>query len=658
MSDLEAIQGALVRAARHRRWQMAWNGFWRGVFAGAVLWLLALATYKLAPIPYSILTGAAGLAALCMAAGFLQGWFRKSNLLQTARWVDDRQHLQERLSTALELARAGGDENWRSLIVADAARFAAKVDPRKVFPYRLPQITRWAVLALAVGAGLGFLPEYRSKEYVAKQQDAAAVKDVGKHMVEITRHSLEQRPPVLDATQKNISSVEELGLKLDKNMLTRNDALKDLANVADKLKQQLRDLGQKNPSIQSVEKEARESNPSKPGNGTTEQKQLDALQKALEKSGENAAAMEKLSEDMQKLQKALSGLPRDNSPGSTAARQKAAQELESLAKQAAAMGQQLPNIEEAINALRNNRTDDFQKDMNAATTDLEKMQEMAKTLEKMQEQSEKTGKDLPEQLKYGQAETAQQTLQKMIDKLNSGSLTREELARMLDEVSRSVNPASPYGRAAQHLKQAASQLKSGDKPGAAQSLSQAAKELEKINADMADAKELQESLDAVNNAETALATHRKWGECPHCGDCSGRCNAAGHCLHLGKNGQRGGPGVGTWTDDDSQLYPEMTQLWDNSSIKRPDTDPRGLTDRGDPHLADNLAATKVHGQIAPGSPMPSITLKGVSIKGQSSVSYQEAVSAAQSDAASALNQDQVPRAYQGTVKDYFDDLKK
>ena len=56
--------------------------------------------------------------------------------------------------------------------------------------------------------------------------------------------------------------------------------------------------------------------------------------------------------------------------------------------------------------------------------------------------------------------------------------------------------------------------------------------------------------------------------------------------------------------------------------------------------------------------MPSITLKGLSIKGQSSVPYQEAASAAQAEAQSALNQDQVPRAYQGAVRDYFDDLKK
>jgi hypothetical protein len=56
--------------------------------------------------------------------------------------------------------------------------------------------------------------------------------------------------------------------------------------------------------------------------------------------------------------------------------------------------------------------------------------------------------------------------------------------------------------------------------------------------------------------------------------------------------------------------------------------------------------------------MPSITLKGVSIKGQSKVEYQSAVMAAQSEAQGALNQDQVPRAYQGAVRDYFDDLKE
>ena len=56
--------------------------------------------------------------------------------------------------------------------------------------------------------------------------------------------------------------------------------------------------------------------------------------------------------------------------------------------------------------------------------------------------------------------------------------------------------------------------------------------------------------------------------------------------------------------------------------------------------------------------MPSITMKGVSIKGTSKVQFEAMAAAAQSDAQSALNQDQVPRAYQNTVRNYFDDLQE
>jgi hypothetical protein len=356
------------------------------------------------------------------------------------------------------------------------------------------------------------------------------------------------------------------------------------------------------------------------------------------------------------LQQAAAGLAKSQTAEAAAERQKLAQNLADLAKQAKELGEPLPNLDDAIAALEANKTDNFQKDMDLATTDLEKVQQMSKTLQQLQRQADRDGKDLPEQLKFGQPELAGKTLEGMINKLRSGKMTDAEAAKMLDEVSRAVSPASPYGDAAHDLHQAAQQLHAGDKSGSAESLAAAEKELNQVMAQMQDAKDLQGSLDALNKAELAIASHTRFGECPNCGDCSGRCLAAGHCLNLGKG--PGGRGVGTWTDDDSQLYPKMSGLWDNTGVDRPDRDPRGLTDRGDPQLADNLSPTKLHGQISPGGPMPSITLKGVSIKGQSSVSYQEAATAAQSDAQSALNQDQVPRAYQGAVKDYFDDLKK
>ena len=655
MSDLEAIQSVLTRAARRRRWERAWNGLWQGLFAGASFWLVALATFKLAPIPSFVLSAAAILAGLCLLGGFLSGWIRQPTLQQTARCLDQRQNLQERISTALEIGAGGPETGWRSLLVLDAARFAAKLDPRKIFPYRLPRSSRWALVALTLGAGLGFVPEYRTKDYLDKKQEAQAIRETGKKLVEITHQALEHRPPALEPTRQAMEMVEQTGLRMDKVAMTRGDALKDLANVTEKLKGQLEDLGKKNPALKAMEKAAREQL-SNPASGAAAQKQLDDQQKSQDKSGPDPAALDKLAEQMQKLEKAAAGIPKDNSPESDAARQKMAQNLADLAKQAAALGQPLPNLDDAIAALQANQTDSFQKDMDLATTDLEKVRQMSKDMQRMQQQSDREGKDLPEQLKFGQADRAQQSLEKMVDQLKSGKLSKEQAAAMLDEVSRAVRPAAPYGDAARYLHQAAQQLRNGDKPGSSESLAAAARELEKIQAQMADAKALQGSLDALNKAETCLATHRCWGECPNCGDCSGRCLAAGHCLGLGKH--PGNRGVGTWTDDDSQLYPKMSGLWDNTGVDRPDSDPRGLTDRGDAHLADNLAPTKLHGQITPGAPMPSITLKGVSIKGQSGVAYTEAVQSAQSDAQSALNQDQVPRAYQGAVRDYFDDLKQ
>jgi len=105
-------------------------------------------------------------------------------------------------------------------------------------------------------------------------------------------------------------------------------------------------------------------------------------------------------------------------------------------------------------------------------------------------------------------------------------------------------------------------------------------------------------------------------------------------------------GVGTWAEETGwSYYPqEVNQTGvDNSGIERPNLDPRGLTER-DSTLNDALKPTKVKGQMAPGGQMPSITLKGVAIKGQSKVQFEEAATAAQTEAQSALNQDQVPRA--------------
>ena len=644
MSELQVIQAALERAARRHRWARAVRGLCYGLLIGSLASLLLIAAFHLLPLPLWTLRAAAVIPFPAMLVGFLSGGWRKPSLAQVARWIDGRQKLQERLSTAWEVAvekNTQSAESWGQLVVADAAGHARNLDPRRLLPLTLPRVTRWALVVLALGAGLGFVPEYRSKSFLQKQSDAATIKETGRQLAELTRHSLEKRPPALEPTQKSLEALVGLGDTLQKKSLTRSDALKDLANVADKLKDQLKELS-RDPSLKRMEQAARNPSGNDSASGAGLQKQIEALQKQLGSPTGNPEAIDQLKKKLEQLEEAAKGMADKNSPGSEAERQKLSESLSALSRQAQDLGLQLPQIDDAINALASNQTDLFLKDLKAATTDLDKLREMSKSLQQLQQQVEKLGKDLAEQLKNGQPEAAQQTLQKMISQLQSANLSPEQLQKMLNEVSKAVNPASNYGSVAEHLKAAAQKMQSGNRPGAAQSLAEASKELDKLMQQMGDAQQMEASIDALNQASACIGT--------------------GQCWRLGPprpgKGGKPGSGVGTWADDNASWNGQSTAGWDNSGVMRPDEDPRGQTDRPQDDTKDALKPTKVRGQFSPGGQMPSITLKGVSIKGQSKVAYEEEATAAQSDAQSALSEEKVPRAYQGAVKEYFDDLKK
>ncbi|MDB6023007.1 MAG: hypothetical protein JWQ04_2864, partial [Pedosphaera sp.] len=357
--------------------------------------------------------------------------------------------------------------------------------------------------------------------------------------------------------------------------------------------------------------------------------------------------MDKLNKDLAKLQEAAKAAASKDGSMSQSDKEKISKSMAALSKQAQEMGMQMPNLDQAIEALAANQTDMFLKDLDAQMLDLEKMRDMAKSLQQMQQQMEKMGKDLAEQLKNGQPEAAQGTLKKMINDLKSAKLTPEQLNKMMAEVSKAIDPASQYGKVGEHLQKAAQNLKAGEKSGSSQSLAEASKELDKLMQQMGDAQAMMAELDALNKASMCVGS----GQCFS----SGMCNKPG----LGKGGKPGS-GVGTWADENSGwgYNGQMTDRWDNTGQVRPDQAPKGTSDRGDGELNDALKPTKVKGQFSPGGQMPSITLKGVSIKGQSKVAYEEAAVAAQADAQSALSQEKVPRAYQGAVRDYFDDMKK
>jgi hypothetical protein len=657
MSSLTAVRSAVARTAARRRWLRGWQGLWRGFLAGSCVYLVALALWKLLPVPHEVVLVGAVIAVVMLPVGFFIGFWKQTSPEEAARWLDIKQGLQERLSTALEVGSRPASAKpahaaWQELVIADATTAAGHVDPRKLLPLGLPRLSRWVVGVLAVVAALGFVPELRTQAHVQKKKDAEVIKDTGRQLALLTKRSLEQRKPALEPTRKNLEELTDLGTRLQSAKLTREDALKDLAKATDQFKQLATELA-KNPALRKMEQAARTPGGNSEQSQSALQKQIESLQKQLgDKPGDKDVA-DQLQKDLQKLKDAAKGMADNNSAAAKAARQQMSQMANELARKAESLGMPLPSLDEAVAALNNAQVEQFLKDLNVAEQDLQKMADMAKMLAQLQQQAEKTGKDLAEQLKNGQAQAAIESLQKLIDQLKKSDLTAEQKKALAEEISKAVKPGQQYGKVGDHLKAALAACKSpGDggksgNSGASASLAAAQKELQNLMDQMGDAQSLMAALQNLQKAQMCVGNCQGWAQCKSPG--GGGFNP---------NGKKGGKGVGTWSDSSAWSMPDgINDLWDNSGINRPDMAGKGNTDR-DPNKPDNLVPTKVKGQIQPGGPMPSITLKGVSIKGQSKVSYTEAVASAQSDAQAALSQEQVPKAYQNSVRDYFDDLKK
>ena len=647
MKELESIRLVLNKLARRRRWAHGLTGLWKGALVGAILMLVAIIVYKVAPIPERVLGVAGVCAAVAALIGFVSGWMRPVSLMDTARFVDGKKKFQERLSTALEMGESQLDETWKRLVITDASARLAEVEAKQLLPISLTRASRWAVAVLALTACLGFVPEYRTPAFKQQKKDSEIIKDVGKNIVELTRRRLEERPPAMEPARKALEDVNQLGEQFAKASLTRSEALKQLASKTQQLKDETKEVRQ-SPAFKALDKAAKASSKGGSTSSPELQKQIDKLQQQMANGSASQDAMDKMKRDLDRAQETAAGLKDKTGEARKEAEEKLQQQLADLAKEAKDAGLNLPQLDEAIAALAQAQPDEVVKDLQMAEVELEKLRDMAKTLEKLQMQMDKLGKDLAEQLKNGQVEAAQSTLRKMADNLQSAKLTPEQMQKMIEEVKNAAKPGEEYGKAGELMKQAAKQMTQGQKAEAGQSLQEAAEELNKMMAEMGDAQSILQSLEALQQAQMAIGNGQSWANAPR----PGRGGKDG-----GEKGeQSSGQGFGTWHDEDSWMYPEFKDKWENGADDRAKDDARSKDKDG--ALADNLLATKIKGQMTPGGPMPSITMKGVSIKGQSKVDYKEMVGAAQSDAQGALSQDQVPRAYKGAVKDYFDDLKE
>ena len=118
----------------------------------------------------------------------------------------------------------------------------------------------------------------------------------GKQLAELTRRNLEKRTPALEPTQKALEGVVQMGDQLAKKSLTRDEALKDLANVAEKLREELRDVGS-DPALKKLQQAARNPTGADSQTGAGLQKQMEALQKQLGTPTGNPEALGEFQEE-------------------------------------------------------------------------------------------------------------------------------------------------------------------------------------------------------------------------------------------------------------------------------------------------------------------------------------------------------------------------
>ena len=645
MKELQPIEDLLRRTALRRRLARGVRLSGKGLLFGLSLGLAASLLHKLLPVPAPTAAFLAVSAAAAWTAGFLRGFLPDAGLLPTAQWLDDAARLDERLSTALELAGLpDASPEWRERIVAEAVRVGTSVDPARVVAFRAPAAMPGSAAVLGLLVASLWIPPFRTESQVRREQEAAATRQAGTHLAQAVRQALASRTNMPSSMRQELDSLDRLATRMQSGQLQRSEAMAALAKAAEPLRQQAEALA-KDPSLRRMERAARQDGSRGPVPEALRERQRQLSEALGEKAASDPQALGKLRDEARKQAEAAHAMAAraESKTGFASDNAAAARALESLAQQAQSLGHDLPQLQAAMDALAQARVDQLLKNLEQATESLEKLAAMSAEMSRLQPNSQPRGKDLAEQLEFGEGESALQSLERLMSDLGNPGSPRSSSENGEKELERSLKPAGDYGKVAEKLKQALQKSRRGDRQGARQSMADARDELNRLMQSARDSAAAREAMEALKGAQARMAA-------PGDGKAGNRKG--------GGNGGKAGSGVGTWADNTEWAFPEqIADRWDNSGVSRPDQKERGTTDRGT-DVNSPLTPTKVQGQFQPGGPMPSIRLRGVGIRGQSAVGYTEAVTGAQGDARSALSEEQVPKAYRGAVKDYFDDLPK
>jgi len=639
MSEKQQIEVA-VRKARQRRYLIAiWNNLWKAGLWGAIVWILGIALFKLFPLPVEFPQWALWAGIGVCALRLLPALFLRPSMLDTARWVDERQSLKERLSTALEFeGKSGSDPQWTELMLRDAARHAKSVNPAQLLPWKFPRLARWTLLAVAIGLGLGFVPEYRSKAFKQEELTKPHMEEVGKEIVRVVKQETQKRPFIEPEAEALMREAEMFGKALQSGTLTRAKALEQISSLADRLRKETENLS-RDPSLERMRNAARDPLQSEASAGENMNRMNQMASKVGQNPDEAGKKLAQMQQKLSELKKQAEGLNDSSAAAAQAQMAQMASDMAALQQMANEMSLDMEGLDAAMEALQNSDIDQFLEDIGYATQDIEKLAEMAKALKKMQMEF---GADLGEQLRMGQPSIAKANIESMKKRVDQGFLSPSEQLKMLSELQNALDPAGLYTERLQsELSKAAEALDNKNNSAASKALAAAADELEQLIQQAQDCQSLASAFNTMKMGQLSLS----------------QCKGLGQCQNPGLS-PFGGPGLGRGMGRIPRLGEWSYQAFDGALPSVRDMElggytPEDMTDR-EVALPENMQRERVKGQFSQGGQMPSMSMKDVYIRGSSDVSFQAGAGVAtQGEETSSQNQGRIPKAYQGVVRDYF-----
>jgi hypothetical protein len=642
MKDRRFIEETLKGTAKRRRWQQSWQKMWKGFFWGASIWLTNLIVFKLVPIPFASLAWSGAFWLTLTLAGFIRSQLTPINLYATAHWVDQQYGLKERFSALLEFKAQG---EWADCILKDALRFLDRIQPGNMVPFKLPSLAKGSCLVLALSAGLGFIPEYRTQDYLLKKKQEAYIRSSGEHLVKFTQRRIQQHTPALPSTERTMQTLEQLGMQLSEAKLGRKGALREITNVMKKVEKQQAAMGL-NPAFHRLQQSASNTTSDASSEKTAAmKKRMETLTQRLGEKMNKEAEIRELARSMDQAMETASNLGTSEDGINPSLSQSLSQQLNEMAQSASEIGLSAEQIQAALSSLHSGNLDKLMEGMHQSRLDLENMLKMAEELQDLETQLKRIGKDLAEQLRKGQSMAAKHNLLSKAESITSGHGAAGTTDALVQELKAALPEAAAYGKVQTFLKQAIRDIDKGQYPSAAQSLRSAAMALQELGEQFGDMQSLTTAMENLMKAQMCIGNSKGWGQYSN--------PSAGF-----SQGGKPGKGLGSWGNEGGEWLYRKSGVKGNapSGIQRPEMEARGLSERGEATLPEGLRPSEVKGSIRAGAPMPSITLKGLSIQGESQVPYTETLTSAQADAEKALSQQKIPRAYQKAVREYFNDL--